>query len=93
MLLVDSQLVLPAMHIKLGIMKNVLWALDKNSDGLNYLKQKFPKLSDEKIKEGIFVGLQIVQLLRFQVLTMVSMKMTVFWNIALLPVDGSCNHL
>jgi hypothetical protein len=62
MLLVDSQLVLPVMHIKLGIMKNVLWALDKKSDGLNYLKQKFPKLSDEKIKEGIFVGLQIVQL-------------------------------
>jgi hypothetical protein len=32
--------------------------LDKNSDGLNCIKQKFPNLSDLKLK-GVFVGPQI----------------------------------
>jgi hypothetical protein len=40
-------------------MKNFVKALDKNSDGLNYLKRKFSKLNDTKPKEGIFVGPQI----------------------------------
>lgn len=32
--------------------------LDKNSDSFKCLKCKFPKLSDAKLKEGIFIGLQ-----------------------------------
>ena len=54
---------LPPLHIKLGLMKNFVKAMD-NSPGFMYLKQKFPKISDAKIKEGIFVGPQIRSLMQ-----------------------------
>ena len=31
----------------------------KDAEGFLYLQQKFPRMSDAKIKEGIFVGPQI----------------------------------
>lgn len=38
--------------------------MDQNSAGFIYLKEKFPRISDAKIKEGIFVGLQIRELMQ-----------------------------
>ncbi|GBM53267.1 hypothetical protein AVEN_128432-1 [Araneus ventricosus] len=38
--------------------------MDKTGDGFNFLKTKFPRLSEAKIKEGIFVGRQIIQLFK-----------------------------
>ncbi|XP_034195319.2 uncharacterized protein LOC117611480 [Osmia lignaria lignaria] len=62
--LVDPQNVyLPRLHIKLGIMKNFVKAMDKSGPGFEYLKTKFPSISDAKIKEGIFVGPQIRNLM------------------------------
>lgn len=62
--LVDPKLVLlPPLHIKLGLMKQFVKALDKNNDSFVFLKDKFPKLSDGKLKEGIFVGPQIRKLI------------------------------
>jgi len=55
---------LPPLHIKLGLMKNFVKALKKESQGFQYLAQKFPKLSDAKIKEGVFNGPQIRDVLR-----------------------------
>ena len=43
-------------------MKQFVKALDKNCDCFKYLCDKFPYLSDEKLKEGIFVGPQIRKL-------------------------------
>lgn len=40
-------------------MKNFVKAMDRNGRGFLYLKQKFPRISEAKIKEGIFVGPQI----------------------------------
>jgi len=58
--LVNSyMIILPSLHIKLGLFKNFVKALDKNGTGFYYLKEKFPCVSDSKIKEGIFVGAQI----------------------------------
>jgi hypothetical protein len=37
-------------------------AADIESEGFAYLRQKFPKISKTKMKEGIFVGYQIKQL-------------------------------
>ena len=55
--LVDSKkTLLPPSHIKLGLMKNFVKALDKTKVGFKYLYEKFPRLSKAKIKEGIFVG-------------------------------------
>jgi hypothetical protein len=45
----------PPVHIKLGLIKNFVKATDQNSAGFTYLKNKFPGISDTKIKEGVFV--------------------------------------
>jgi hypothetical protein len=37
-------------------------AMDKESEGFAYLRQIFPKTSEAKMKEGIFLGPQIKQL-------------------------------
>ncbi|GBL93173.1 hypothetical protein AVEN_42633-1 [Araneus ventricosus] len=37
---------------------------NRTGDGFNFLKTKFPRLSEAKIKEGIFVGPQIRQLFK-----------------------------
>ena len=60
-LLVNADKVLmPPLHIKLGLMKNFVKAMEKqNSNGFEFLCKKFPKLSLAKLKEGIFVGRQI----------------------------------
>lgn len=55
---------LPPLHIKLGLMKNFVKAMNNQSEGFLYLKQKFTGLSDEKLKSGIFIGPQIRDLLR-----------------------------
>jgi hypothetical protein len=55
---------LPQLHIKLGLMKNFVKAMDKNGTGFMYLKHKLPRLSDAIIKEGTFVGPQIRELIK-----------------------------
>jgi hypothetical protein len=45
-------------------MKNFVKAMDQNSVGFTYLKKKFPRISDAKIKEGIFFGIQIRELIQ-----------------------------
>lgn len=44
-------------------MKNFVKAMDRASDGFQYLQRKFPRISEAKLKEGIFVGPQIRQLM------------------------------
>jgi hypothetical protein len=50
---------LPPLHIKLGLMKNFVNAMDKTGRGFEYVRNKFPNESDTKIKDGIFVGPQV----------------------------------
>jgi hypothetical protein len=57
-------IILPPLRIKLGLTKNIVKAMDRNGDGFQYLKLKFPVISDAKIREGIFFGLQIRELLK-----------------------------
>ncbi len=65
--LVDPKNVLiPPMHIKLGLMKNFVKSLDKEGAGFRYLREMFPKLSDAKMKEGVFVGPQIRKVFKDQ---------------------------
>lgn len=54
-----NRIILPPLHIKLGIMKQFVKALDKNGECFQYIAQKFPGLSTEKLKAGIFDGPQI----------------------------------
>ena len=58
--LVDmNKVLLPPLHIKLGLMKNFVKALHKNGAAFQHLSTAFPGLSAAKLKEGIFVGPQI----------------------------------
>jgi len=41
-------------------------AVDKESEVFSCIRQRFPKISEAKIKAGIFVGLQINQLFEDQ---------------------------
>jgi hypothetical protein len=54
----------PPLLIKLGLIKNFVKAMDQYSTGFMYLKNKFPRTSDAKIKEGVFVGPQITELIQ-----------------------------
>jgi len=53
----------PPLHIKLGLMKNLVKGIYKTGRGFEYLNNKFPNVSDAKIKEGIFIGPQIGELM------------------------------
>ena len=44
-------------------MKNFVKALNKEGQAFKYLSQVIPKLSEAKLKKGIFVGPQIIKLL------------------------------
>lgn len=59
-----NNILMPPLHIKLGLMKQFVKALDPNSAAFEYLKGFFPKLSEAKVKAGIFVGPQIKQIMK-----------------------------
>jgi TRAP-type uncharacterized transport system substrate-binding protein len=46
------------MHMKLGLVKNFVKAMDRNSTAFKYLKNKFPRTSDAKIIEGYLLYLK-----------------------------------
>ncbi|GFW62284.1 uncharacterized protein TNCV_912961 [Trichonephila clavipes] len=56
--------ILLRLHIKLGIMKQFVKALGKSGECFNFPPRKFPGLSIEKLKAGIFDGPQIRQLVK-----------------------------
>ena len=59
----QNKIILPPMHIKLGLFKQFVKGLRKDSPAFEFLHQCFPKLSDAKIKEDVFVGPQIRKLI------------------------------
>ena len=59
-----NKVLLPPLHIKLGLMKNFMKALHKNGVAFQQLSTVFPGLSAAKVKEGIFVGPQIREVLK-----------------------------
>ncbi|GBL83369.1 hypothetical protein AVEN_110680-1 [Araneus ventricosus] len=63
-LVTSEKILLPPLHIKLGLMKNFVKAMDCGGSGFQYLSLKFPKVSETKIKEVIFVGPQFRQLMK-----------------------------
>ena len=58
-----EKIIFPPLHIKLGLMKQFVKALDKNGSCFLYLAENMPQLSIEKIKARIFDGPQIRQLI------------------------------
>jgi len=63
--LVDPQnILLPPLHIKLGLMKNYVKAIDKDGPTFMFLRRKFPRISEAKLRAGVFDGPQIRELTR-----------------------------
>lgn len=54
-----QKIFLPQFHLKLGMMKNYVKAMNRNGESFRYLVQTFPRIHDAEIKEVIFVGPQI----------------------------------
>jgi len=63
-LVLPEKIYLPPLHIKQGLVKNFVKGMDKIGRGFQYVRSKFPNVSDAKIKEGIFLGPQIRELLQ-----------------------------
>ena len=59
-----SKTLLPSMHFKFGLMKNYVKAMNQEEVAFTYLWEKFPRLSEAKLKEGIFIGPQIRELIK-----------------------------
>ena len=57
-------ILLPPLHIKLGLMKNFVKALDKDGQSIRLLQTKFPYVSDSKLRAGVFDGPQIRELMK-----------------------------
>lgn len=58
-----ENIILPPLHIKLGLFKNLVKALNKEGQAITYLQTIFQNLSLAKIKEGVFDGPQIRKLI------------------------------
>jgi len=65
-LVTRDRIIIPPPHVKLGLMKNFVKALNKDGEAFKYPLKIFPKLSFAKIKEGVFDGSQIRKVLSDQ---------------------------
>ena len=63
-LLSREKILLPPLHAKLGLVKQFVKALDFEAEIFQEIRSMFPKLSDAKIKGGIFVGPKINTMLK-----------------------------
>ena len=52
------------MHLKLGLMKNFVKAMNQEEAAFTYWWEKFPRLSEAKLIEGIFIGPQIRDIIK-----------------------------
>ena len=59
-------LLLPQLHIKLGLIKQFVKALPKEGEQFKYLCDQFPGLFEQKLKEGVFVGHDIRKLMKYK---------------------------
>ena len=66
-LVASEKIYLLPLHIKLCLMKHFIKTMDHNGEGFNFLTRKIPRISDAKIKEGIFVGPQLGELMNDKV--------------------------
>ena len=60
----QSKISLPSMHLKLGLKKNFVKAMNQEEAAFTYLWEKFTRLSETKLKEGIFIGPQIRDIIK-----------------------------
>ena len=60
-----SKILLSSMHLKLGLTKKKsVKTMNQEEAAFTDLREKFPRLSEAKLKEGIFIGSQIRDLIK-----------------------------
>ena len=59
-----SKILLPSMHLKFGLTKNSVKAMNQEEAAFTYLREMFPRLSEAKLKESILIGPQIRDLIK-----------------------------
>jgi len=59
-----SKILLPSMHLKLKVIKNFVKAMNQEEAAFTYLQETFPRLSEAKLKEVVFIGPQIRDLIK-----------------------------
>jgi len=64
LLVESSNILLPSVHMKLGLMKNFVKVMDQTGSAFRYFTEKFPGTSAAKTKEGVFIGPQMCKILR-----------------------------
>ena len=80
---------MPPLHVKLGLIKQFVKALDRNSEAFKYLQNFFFKLSEAKIKAGVFIGPQIRKILECtEFFKKLSAKERAAWNSFAALVQG-----
>lgn len=88
--LVNPQKILfPPLYIKLGLMKQFVTALDKESAAFRYLQDFFPKLSEAKVKAGIFNGPLVRKIMEYsEFLQKLTEKEKKAWECVIAVVQG-----
>ena len=82
-------MLIPPLHIKLGLIRQFVTALDKDSAAFKYLQVLFPKLSEAKVKAGIFAGPQIKKIIECdEFIKLLSRKQKTAWNSFVAVVHG-----
>jgi hypothetical protein len=59
-----GKILLPSKHLKFALMKHFVKAKNHEEAAFTYLREKFPRLSKAKLKESIFIGPQIRDLIK-----------------------------
>ena len=59
-----KKVLLPPLHIKLGLIKQFVKKLNPESDASKHIQELFLKLSEAKVKAGIFVGPPVKRLMK-----------------------------
>ena len=82
-----DRIILPPLHIKLGLIKQLVKALDKDGECFKYICRSFPGLSIEKLKAGIFDGPNIRKLMQDEnfILSMNPLEADACWSCTELP--------
>ena len=65
-LILTEKIYLPPLLIKLGLLKIYVKGMDKISCSFEYFRNNFPNGGKAKIKEGVFIGPQIRELIQYK---------------------------
>ena len=59
-----KKVLLTLLHIQLGLIRQFVNRLNPESDAFKHIQELFPKLSEAKIRCGVFLGPQVKRLIK-----------------------------